>query len=75
MSPIAEYWLECQVAEAEARFQASYEEAQSRLRMSTLCRDTVNALTTPLHTRIVQLALLRAQLTFLVVQSSARSSR
>ena len=45
-----------QAAEAEACFQASYEEAQSRLRMSMLCRETVNARITPLHWRIIQMA-------------------
>ena len=53
MSPIADYWLECQVAEAEAQFQASYEEAQSRLRMSMILSDTVNSKTTELAMHIV----------------------
>ena len=45
-------WLE-----AQARLEdASYEEAQSRLRMSTLCKDCVRQLSYPLPARIVELA-------------------
>ena len=36
--------------------QAGYEEAQSRLRMSCLCRDSVRPLQYPLWLRIVELA-------------------
>ena len=46
-------WLE-----AQARLEdASYEEAQSRLRMSTLCKDCVRQLSYPLPARIVELAI------------------
>ena len=44
--------------EAQARLEdASYEEAQSRLRMSTLCKDCVRKLDYPLPVRIVKLAI------------------
>ena len=44
-------WLEAQAEDA------SYEEAQSRLRMSTLCKDCVRQLSYPLPARIVELAI------------------
>ena len=44
-------WLEAQAEDA------SYEEAQSRLRMSTLCTDCVRQPSYPLHARIVELAI------------------
>ena len=40
----------------KTRMDASYEEAQSRLRMSTLCTDRVRQLSYPLPARIVELA-------------------
>ena len=42
--------------EQMARDEALYEEAQSRFRMSMLCRRTVNKGNTPLLMRIVELA-------------------
>ena len=39
----------------EASFNAGYEEAQSRLRMSMLCKDCVRPLAYPLSARIVEL--------------------
>ena len=50
---IEEYyvWLEAQL-EAEA----SYEEAQSRLCMSCLCKDMVRCLSYPLTNRIVEMS-------------------
>ena len=39
------------------REDASYEEAQSRLRMSTLCKDCVRQLSYPLPACIVELAI------------------
>ena len=44
-------WLEAQAEDA------SYEEAQSRLRMSTLCTDCVRQPSYPLPARIVELAI------------------
>ena len=44
-------WLEAQAEDA------SYEEAQSRLRMSTLCKDCARELDYPLRARIVELAI------------------
>ena len=41
---------------ARQDFIAGYEEAQSRLRMSVLCRDTAKPLAYPLWPRIVELA-------------------
>ena len=38
------------------RIEAEYEEAQSRLRLSMICRATVRELTYPLDWRIVELA-------------------
>ena len=43
-------------AQQMARDDANYEEAQSRLRMSMLCRDCVRPLMYPLFIRIVELA-------------------
>ena len=43
-----------------ARDDANYEEAQSRLRMSMLCRDCVRPLVYPLSLRIVELAQTRS---------------
>ena len=49
-------WLE-----EQARLEdASYEEAQSRLSMSTLCKDCVRQLSYPLPARIVELAISQA---------------
>ena len=42
-------------------FIAGYQEAQTRLRMSTLCRDTVRPLAYPLWPRIVELAATMSQ--------------
>ena len=42
----------------QSNWDASYEEAQSRLRMSTLCKDCARELDYPLPARIVELALL-----------------
>ena len=39
----------------QTQSEASYEEAQSRLRMSTLCKDLVRPLPYPLPARIVEL--------------------
>ena len=49
-------WLEAQEYEMEQALLAGYEEAQSRLRMSCLCRDSVRPLQYPLWLRIVELA-------------------
>ena len=38
------------------RDEALYQEAQSRMRLSMLCRSTVHELRFPLYTRIVELA-------------------
>ena len=52
-----EYWD--WMAEAEARsFKASYERAQSKLRLAMLCRDVAGG---DLEARIVALALARAR--------------
>ena len=42
---------------AQSTEDASYEEAQSRLRMSTLCKECVRKLDYPLPARIVELAI------------------
>ena len=47
------------LSEQMARDDANYEEAQSRLRMSMLCRDCVRPLMYPLFTRIVEFAVFR----------------
>ena len=44
------------LSEQMARDDANYEEAQSRLRMSMLCKDCVRPLVYPLSLRIVELA-------------------
>ncbi len=41
----------------EASYEASYEEAQSRLRLSTLCKACVRPLAYSLFPRIVELAI------------------
>ena len=46
----------------EASFNAGYEEAQSRLRMSMLCKDCVRPLAYPLSARIVELSILTRKL-------------
>ena len=46
----------CKLLEQMARDDANYEEAQSRLRMSMLCRGSVRPLVYPLSLRIVELA-------------------
>ena len=43
-------------------FDAGYEEAQSRLRMSMLCKDCVRPLAYPLSARIVELSILTRKL-------------
>ena len=50
----------CKLSEQMARDDANYEEAQSRLRMSMLCRDCVRPLVYPLSLRIVELAQTRS---------------
>ena len=50
----------CKLSQQMARDDANYEEAQSRLRMSMLCRDCVRPLVYPLFTRIVELAQTRS---------------
>ncbi len=59
-------YLEYHVFLHEQAEKASYEEAQSRLRMSTLCRDLVRPLPYPLSARIVELGhlLLKANVEF-----------
>ena len=52
--------------------EASYEEAQSRLRMSMLCKNCVRPLRYPLYPRIVELA---CQLDAAVVEEAARAMR
>ena len=41
------------------KFMAGYDEAQSRLRLSCLCRSSVRPLTYPLFLRIVELAIVK----------------
>ena len=50
----------CKLSQQMARDDANYEEAQSRLRMSMLCRDCVRPLVYPLSLRIVELAQTRS---------------
>ena len=50
----------CKLSEQMARDDANYEEAQSRLRMSMLCRDCVRPLVYPLSLRIVEFAQTRS---------------
>ena len=52
---IEEYYVWIEVHE-ELEAQALYEEAQSRLRMSCLCKDMVRSLSYPLTDRIVELS-------------------
>ena len=56
MGRAAEQWRAMQEYHARQDFIAGYEEAQSRLRMSVLCRDTAKPLAYPLWPRIVELA-------------------
>ena len=46
----------CKLSQQMTRDDANYEEAQSRLRMSMLCRGSVRPLVYPLSLRIVELA-------------------
>ena len=46
-------WLQ---KEEELEFDAAYEEAQSRLRLSCVCKDLVQDLAYPLTNRIVEMA-------------------
>ena len=52
-----EYLYEQVHREMNEEFEARYEEAQARLRMSCLCRATRRKLSHPLKERIIELAL------------------
>ena len=60
------------LSEQMARDDANYEEAQSRLRMSMLCKDCVRPLMYPLSLRIVELATI---FTALKINAKTRASR
>ena len=53
-------------------FDAGYEEAQSRLRMSMLCKDCVRPLAYPLSARIVELSILTRKLVKAPCSASTR---